>query len=319
MVERKTKANAEGEDKKKRGRRPKQVANQAVEDGTTNMIPYAPVSTTSLSDDENIVVRLNISDDNKALVSANYDSEVDHEEQPYAYNSFEYSSIQKICDDEDICLSYQQTYDTPTANDNLKVVHLLKDFEEKNKNNEWPMNTSIACYWCCHKFETVPFGIPIEYYKDNTGDNEHFRVFGCFCSLECAAAYNFNSKQNPDEIWERYNLINLLSRKIGYKQLVKSAPDKMSLKMFGGFLDINQFRSYCHTSKLVHINFPPMTSMTQQIEEINEYDVNSEIRYIPLDNDRINRYKEKIVFRRPKTSSHDKSVLEHAMNMKIVT
>jgi hypothetical protein len=322
-----------GEEKKKRGRRPKFQNNgegACQLDGNANYV--VPTSRdvgnensnvlSSASDDENVIVRLNISDESKALTSVNYDSEIENEEQPYPYNSHEYTTIQKVYEENgDVGEATPESEELPNRESTaaeLKVVHLLKDFEEKNKNKEWPSNTSIACYWCCHKFNSVPFGLPVEYFKDATGNNEHFRVFGCFCSLECAAAYNFDSRKTQDEIWERYNLINFLSRQLGYKKLVKPAPDRMSLKHFGGFMDIEQFRQYCNTSKLIHINFPPMTSLTQQIEEINEYEVNSEIRYIPIDNDRINRYKEKIIFRRSKCTTQGKSILEHAMGMKIM-
>ena len=158
-------------------------------------------------------------------------------------------------------------------------------------------------------------------------------MYGCFCSLECAAAYNFKSSESLDEIWERYNLINLLARKIGYGSsccndssiegenggcyVVKAAPERLTLKMFGGFLDIEGFRKYHTTNKVVNINFPPMTSLTQQIEEINEYELNSEMKFIPLDSDRINKCKEKMMFKRSKPIHNDKSTLETAMNLKI--
>ena len=293
----------------------------------TNVTTVAePVPSSTLSDDENIIVRLNVNEDQRPLGSLECNEDVE-DELPYAYNTHDYSALEKVADDTESVMhddfSCHQDNDSDvdhtSVNTRLRVVELLKDFEEKNKNNEWPSNTSIACYWCCHRFNNAPYGIPVEYYKDVKGKQEHFRVYGCFCSLECAAAYNFNGHKNHDEIWERYNLINLLSRRIGYKHLVKPAPDKMALKMFGGFMDIDQFRNYCHTSKMIHINFPPMTSITQQIEEINEYEMNSEVRYIPIDNERINRYKEKIIFKRPKTGNQEKSMLEHAMNMKFIT
>jgi hypothetical protein len=192
----------------------------------------------------------------------------------------------------------------------LKIVKLLKDFEEKNKNNEWPQTTSIHCYWCCHKFENAPFGIPLKY------NNGKFHVFGCFCSLECASAYNFDSKDSYDEIWERYNLINLLSKKIGMSSIVKTAPTRLSLCIFGGHLNIDDFRAYCTTSKLININFPPMMTLTQQIEEVNESDINGDFKYIPVDTDRINRYKEKINLRRTKPVNPLETTLDHTMNLR---
>jgi hypothetical protein len=199
----------------------------------------------------------------------------------------------------------------PIVNPNaLKIVSVLKDFEEKNKNKEWPLNTSISCYWCCHRFENAPIGIPVNISKDT------FEVYGCFCSLECAVAYNFDNNTNQDEMWERYNLLNLMSRRMKLENVVRSAPPRLSLKMFGGHLDIDAFRTFNKTKKLVNINFPPMTSITQQLEEINDFEVGNDFKYIPVDNDRINKYKEKIVFRRNKPLVDTKKSLETAMNLK---
>ena len=193
-----------------------------------------------------------------------------------------------------------------------RCVALLKDFEMKSKNHEWPSSTSICCYWCCHQFNSVPFGIPVKYV------DKKFYVFGCFCSLECAAAYNFQTCESHDERWERYHLINVMSHKIGHVDRVRSAPCRLALKMFGGFMDIDAFRSYCKTStKVLSVNFPPMMTLTQQIEELNECDVSSEYKYIPLDIERINKYREKIVLRRTKPVTEFKNTLDSLMNLKI--
>ena len=284
----------EPSEKKKRGRKPKSVYN-AAEASQINM------SNVFNTDDENIIVRLNISSSNESMDHI-------HEEHPFAYNSDNYRNITNVADEEESSIH-------PPADDaddpvSLKVIDVLKDFEQKNKNKEWPSNTSISCYWCCHKFENSPVGIPISY------SNGIFEVYGCFCSLECAAAYNFKSTDSVDEVWERYNLINLLARKLNVSSLVKPAPDRLSLKMFGGFLDIDAFRNYTSTYKLININFPPMTSLTQQIEEINEYELNPDLKYIPIDHERVNRCKEKMIFRRTKPLINEKTTLESSMNLK---
>jgi hypothetical protein len=285
--------------KGKRGRKPKVVY-------TSYDIPSASEETniSSLSDDENVIVRLNImdpiGDDDSSSCSA---------EHPYAYNHDTYNNIPSINDivreSEETMLSEPYTNSTT-----LKIVSLLKDFEEKNKNKEWPLNTSISCYWCCHRFENAPIGIPVNVVHDT------FEVYGCFCSLECAAAYNFDNNKHQDEMWERYNLLNLLSRRMKLENVVRSAPPRLSLKMFGGHLDIDAFRSFHKTKKLVNVNFPPMTSITQQLEEINDFEVGNDFKYIPVDNDRINKYKEKIIFRRNKPLVDTKRSLETAMNLK---
>lgn len=277
--------------KNKRGRKPKMVYN------ANEILVNNPQS--SLSDEENIIVRLNVVDDD---LSQSSDEENIQDHHPYAYNHDEYCNITELT----------EIVDKNDTKDGLKIVSLLKDFEEKNKVNEWPTNTSICCYWCCHKFLNAPFGIPINY------TNNAFEVFGCFCSLECAAAYNFKMQDNIDEMWERYNLINVLCRHLNIGKLVKPAPDKLTLKMFGGYLDIEEFRSFFKSNKLININFPPMTSLTQQIEEINEHEINSEYRYIPLDHERIDKYREKTLIKRNKPLNTNKTSLETTMNLKYV-
>lgn len=278
---------------KKRGRKPKNVYN-SYDLGVNN------VTNTSSTDDENIIVRLNISNINQVNENKIED------EHPTAYNCDNYYNISKI----DTGLN-NNINDIDTE---LKVVDILKDFEEKNKNKEWPSNTSICCYWCCHRFDNSPFGIPVNY------QNEQFNVFGCFCSLECAAAYNFKMNENIDQIWERYNLINMLCRKINMGKIVKPAPDRISLKIFGGYLDIEQFREYFKSNKILNVNLPPMSSLTQQIEEINDYELNNDYKYIPIDHDRINKFKEKqLLFKRNKPLINSLNTLESSMNLSIST
>jgi hypothetical protein len=264
----------------------------------------------SISDDENVIVRLNINDIDLC------DDYMKNEEHPYAYNHDTYKLVSNIADTTDIKEIQQTlpTHDAPTNftnNQGSKVINILQDFEEKNKNNEWPLNTSISCYWCCHRFDNSPFGIPINYV------NQRFEVFGCFCSLECATAYNFHETTNVDEMWERYNLINLLSRRLQHGNIVKCAPPRLSLKMFGGHMDIGQFRNFTKKEhKFINVNFPPMTSITQQLEEINDFELNNDLKYIPIDNERINKYKEKIIFKRNKPLIDSTRSLETTMNLK---
>lgn len=284
--------------KGKRGRKPKAVYSSYDISSTDD------VNVSSISDDENVIVRLNIMDTN-----IDDDASSSSTEHPYAYNHDTYNNIPNI---NDIVRESQASMsnEPQRTSSSLKIVSVLQDFEEKNKNKEWPLNTSISCYWCCHRFENAPIGIPINM------TNGAFEVYGCFCSLECAASYNFDNNKNQDEMWERYNLMNLMSRRIGLDNVVRSAPPRLSLKMFGGHLDIDAFRGFNATKKLVNVNFPPMTSITQQLEEINDFEMGNDFKYIPVDNDRINKYKEKIVFRRNKPLVDTKKSLETAMNLK---
>lgn len=282
----------------KRGRKAKSVVNTY----TTDTLPCG-----SMSDDENVIVQLNIK---APIEGAKLEALVPAAVLPKAYdthsnNSFSSTPMEVVHHPPKDKLS--------KAGSSTKVVELLKDFEMKSKASEWPLTTNIACYWCCHKFNSVPFGIPVKFYHGK------FHVFGCFCSLECAAAYNFNYGDSLDEVWERYNLINLLSRKLGHVNKVKNSPNRLALKMFGGHMEIDEFRKFVESNKVLNVNFPPMTTLTQQVEELNECDINSEYRYIPIDNERINKYKEKLTLRRTKPVTDFKNTLDHMMNLKIQT
>lgn len=296
--------------------------------------------TTFMSDDENIIMQLNVKpsqdkqdmfiydlyDDTKSkndIQSVHsisnheflYDNNVKFCQVPFEKNDtfeiFNNSFINEKIDENNEGLFVN----SENQEEDCKVVKLLKDFEEKNKQNEWPMSTNVACYWCCHKFFNEPLGIPLKY------SNNKFHVYGCYCSLECAQAYNFSMKDEIDEMWERSNLINLLSRKLKYNKegFVKPAPPRLSLKMFGGHLSIEDFRNFSKKNKVVNVNFPPMVTVTQQIEEINEGDINNDYKFIPIDTDRINKYKEKMRLKRTKPVHDSKNTLDNAMNIRITS
>jgi hypothetical protein len=308
----------------RRGRKAKSIVN------TYNT--HDQVSCGSMSDDENVIVQLNVKQNTSTTVPNDTSTTVTKD--MHIPNDTSSSTVANSANSTS-SIVLPKAYDTHTNNSfastpmevshqalrdkqskswcSNKVVELLKDFEMKSKASEWPLTTNIACYWCCHKFNTIPFGIPVKFYHGK------FHVYGCFCSLECAAAYNFNFAESLDEVWERYNLINLLSRNLGHANKVKTAPNRLALKMFGGHMDIEEFREFSETSKVLSVNFPPMTTLTQQIEELNECDVNSEYRYIPIDHERINKYKEKLTLRRTKPVTDYKHTLDHMMNLKIQT
>ncbi len=195
-------------------------------------------------------------------------------------------------------------------NDSVCRVHtILENFIERDN---WPIGTDSACFWCCNSFNNTPFGIPFKY------SNEKFMVYGCFCSLECATAYNFSTQNNVHNIWENYSLINLLAHKLNYKNYVKSAPPREALIMFGGYMTIQKFREFCGTNKLLNILNYPMISSQHQVEEISDQSINNNSRlYVPLDTDRIKKIQQKFKLIRQKPVLIKKNTLEHTMNLKI--
>ena len=66
--------------------------------------------------------------------------------------------------------------------------NIFNQYENCNFNKEWATATNYSCWWCCHKFQTPPCFIPLDY------KNDIFYVYGNFCSFNCALSYNFEKQ-----------------------------------------------------------------------------------------------------------------------------
>jgi hypothetical protein len=182
---------------------------------------------------------------------------------------------------------------------NKGYVNILSDFIDTNN---WIENSNIACWWCCHTFNTIPLGLPVDYHK------KKFRVKGLFCSFACTIAYG---KNNNLYNTKNKSMINSLYKKLtgytttdttdNYKSIIHSdciqrelfdgdnelqneyidslmsfidtpllpAPDKHVLKMFGGNLSIEEFRNSTKEKKIYKMIEYPMFVSRDYIEEID--------------------------------------------------
>ena len=207
--------------------------------------------------------------------------------------------------DKDVTVEYTRKTDT-----------LMKPFVEANHRGEWPKSTPIHCFWCCHPFENAPCALPVDY------RNGTFSVYGCFCSPECTAAYNFNDFQDTENRWERYSLLNLMVKKL-YANLdsrIKLAPPRQTLEIFGGPMSIEQFRQTLENyTKTYVVNMPPLISIHAQQEQINfdsnPYGKRDASLFIPVDHDRVSEASENLKLRRKKPVSDAKNTLESCMNL----
>ena len=234
------------------------------------------------------------------------------ENQSVDYTSNDYrEKVQSLNNErfKDIHLSSNYDYDK-------KIDILMRQFLEGNKRKEWPKSTPIHCFWCCHPFVTPPCALPLEY-KEGT-----YHVYGCFCSPECAAAYNFNDFQDTEKQWERYALLNQLYRKAyGEKNLkIKLAPPRQTLQIFGGPLTINQFRrSNKSYDKSYVLNYPPLISINVQQEQVafdsSNYTKKEPSVFIPIDQDRLSEASQNLKLKRKKPVSEAKNTLETCMNL----
>jgi hypothetical protein len=185
---------------------------------------------------------------------------------------------------------------------NLK--NIMVEFINANMYQEWPDQTNIHCWWCCNQFDGPPCTLP-EYIR-----RDKFYVSGCFCSFNCAASYNFN--KNDNNVWERYTLLNLMYKKLYNLPFVKieMAPPREVLKMFGGYMDIEEFRNYCiKQDRKFQVIKPPLISIIPKIEE-HIYPKNKVVNENILNNTQT-----KLKLTRSKPLIAEKSTIQTFMNI----
>jgi hypothetical protein len=158
--------------------------------------------------------------------------------------------------------------------------------------------TDIACWWCTCNFNTPPCFIP-EKVVENT-----YHVFGCFCSFNCAAAYNVSI--DDYKVWDRYSLIKKLYNNIyNNNNEILVAPPRESLNKFGGPLTIEQFRRNNQiVKKKYRMIMPPMVSIVPYIEE--SYVDNSKFKKLKIMNS-----EDDFVLKRSKPLPNTKNTLQH--------
>jgi hypothetical protein len=146
----------------------------------------------------------------------------------------------------------------------VNKIHDCKiDIIETNNNLfKWKETTDIHCWWCVHPFSNPPFGLPLKY------ENNKYEVQGCFCSLNCAKAYNL--KENNYRTSEVNSLIESFRRNLfGVDSIpVLIAPPRQSLKIFGGYMTIDDFRKefYIMNKSIIHLS-PSVAPVRNLFEE----------------------------------------------------
>jgi hypothetical protein len=121
--------------------------------------------------------------------------------------------------------------------------------------------TDVACWWCSCEFKNVPCFLPDRFY------NETYHVLGCFCSLNCASAYNLSI--NDYRVWERQSLINQMYKDMCKEDnIITPAPKREVLKKYGGILTIEEYRhGFKYTDKEFRYLLPPLTPIIPIIEQ----------------------------------------------------
>lgn len=96
----------------------------------------------------------------------------------------------------------------------------------------------VCCWWCCHPFDCEPYHLPYKY-DDRL---KRFYTTGIFCSWACMKAYALdNYGLNKGGIISQ-NITLMRMKTTKNLKPVCRAPSRYCLKIFGGPMDIEEFR-----------------------------------------------------------------------------
>jgi hypothetical protein len=189
---------------------------------------------------------------------------------------------------------------------------LMIRYQDANRDQRLPDTTDVACYWDCHPFRGTPCAIPFVI------DEGIWRVYGNFCSPECAAAHLFNERLDSNVQWERYALLNRLYAPTS-ETGVRLAPSRNIIHLFGGPLDVSDFRAVNRDQRMrIDVMTPPMISIIQVMDTkpIDFYDASMKNSFIPWEIDRLNRPgAQGLRLRRTKPVTEKESTLEFCMGI----
>jgi len=132
------------------------------------------------------------------------------------------------------------------------------DSSDKFSDVNYESNCYKVCWNCCHKCNNDIHGLPLKFI------NNIFYIYGYFCSLECASRYTFDNFDNHFEIYSLINhYYNFLNNTNGVK--INIAPKKLTLKIFGGTLGIEEYRESFKTNTIFNVNIPPIYPINHSI------------------------------------------------------
>jgi len=211
--------------------------------------------------------------------------------------------IKKLKEENDDLKKYLSEI-TPMYFTEVKKIYPLdlKLFDTQN-NIFVPKKTNVCCWWCTYQFDCFPTYLPEKYSEGK------FYVTGCFCTFNCAGAYNLNL--GDSKVWERYSLLKQLYYMINKEKIVSIsdieiniAGPKELLEKYGGPKTITEYRK---NSKILgreyHKLMPPFLPITIGFEETNNGNNKASIKNLGVNNI-FNSKNENILIKRNKPVSN---------------
>ena len=118
-----------------------------------------------------------------------------------------------------------------------KNIDELPGYEKEDYNIKLNSSNSV-CWNCCHCINNEVLSQPIKY------ENNVFTTVGNFCNYSCISRYIIDSNESSENIFNKLSILNLYYniKNNTKSKSVTPAPSKLVLKMFGGYMDINEYR-----------------------------------------------------------------------------
>jgi len=178
------------------------------------------------------------------------------------------------------CTKYERTINTlkqklekyekkDQVDKHTKLYHNDITFIDYKSGNKMVLKkTSNKCLWDGYSFTNIPFPLPEVHH------NNAYHVNGCFCSINCALAYNLFVLKDS-KIYQRKSLAIKLYRELldippSEDITVREAAPREILEDYGGHISIEQFRKNFHLLNKEYITYiPPMKPLSTIIEEQN--------------------------------------------------
>lgn len=276
--------------KKRRGRPPKNITKPVkktshnkkqkkvkVNDEIILQIPITMTDINNFNDD-------NTTEKNKEIFTTTKETSTENQENNIFTladitnsSSDEYSSVDD--DNKDLVKKLQEKDDeikdlqvklNKMSHSNLYNNYTNKSLVEmklkllNNKDEVKLEKTTNRCWWDHHTFTSYPFFIVEKYH------NKVYYVYGCFCCVNCALAYNIKYLDDYC-VSERHALtIQLFRVTTKSKDEVKLAPHWLITDSYGGPLSIEDFRTSCLVYEKDYIfTLPPISYITPVIEISN--------------------------------------------------
>lgn len=164
---------------------------------------------------------------------------------------------------QDISFSFRNKGNNGFDENNIAHVNISACISNESNN--------VHCWWDTQPFQTPAIGIPVT--CNITDEKVQFMTHGVFCSYNCALSYLIQYSEK----WYYFDtsLLHFMKRLLeNNKDTITRAPDKLLLNIFGGPMNISQYRSKfikrgvntTHTQHPVYkISLPPLIPIIPKI------------------------------------------------------